>query len=206
MFTGIVQCQAQIAAIASAPNFRQLTLAVASDKLQQLTLGASIAINGVCLTVTAFDEAAGRVTFDVIDETLARTNLGALAQGDWVNFERSLKFGDEIGGHLVSGHIQTTAELIELERTEHNCRMRLRLEAEYLPYVLAKGFITVDGASLTVGAVHADGFELHLIPETLSITTLGQRQVGDRLNIELDQQTVTIVQTVERVMQQRQQT
>ncbi|MEE2023798.1 riboflavin synthase subunit alpha [Alkalimonas mucilaginosa] len=206
MFTGIVQCQAQIAAIASAPNFRQLTLAVASDKLQQLTLGASIAINGVCLTVTAFDEAAGRVTFDVIDETLARTNLGALAQGDWVNFERSLKFGDEIGGHLVSGHIQTTTELIELERTKHNCRMRLRLEAEYLPYVLAKGFITVDGASLTVGVVHADGFELHLIPETLSITTLGQRQVGDRLNIELDQQTVTIVQTVERVMQQRQQT
>ncbi|MEE2003230.1 riboflavin synthase subunit alpha [Alkalimonas sp. MEB108] len=205
MFTGIVQCQAQIAAIASAPNFRQLTLAVASNKLQQLALGASIAINGVCLTVTAFDEAAGRVTFDVIDETLARTNLGALAQGDWVNFERSLKFGDEIGGHLVSGHIQTTAELIELARSEHNCRMRLRLEAEYLPYVLAKGFITVDGASLTVGAVHADGFELHLIPETLSITTLGQRQVGDRLNIELDQQTVTIVQTVERVMQQRQQ-
>ncbi|MCH8537373.1 MAG: riboflavin synthase subunit alpha [Alkalimonas sp.] len=204
MFTGIVQCQAQIAAIASAPNFRQLTLAVASDKLQQLALGASIAINGVCLTVTSFDEAAGRVTFDVIDETLARTNLGALAQGDWVNFERSLKFGDEIGGHLVSGHIQTTAELIELERSEHNCRMRLLLEAEHLPYVLAKGFITVDGASLTVGAVHADGFELHLIPETLSITTLGQRTVGDRLNIELDQQTVTIVQTVERVLAQRQ--
>ena len=205
MFTGIVQCQAQIAALASAPSFRQLTLAVAPDKLQQLALGASIAINGVCLTVTGFDEAAGRVTFDVIDETLARTNLGALAQGDWVNFERSLKFGDEIGGHLVSGHIQTTAELVELERSEHNCRMRLRLAAKYLPYVLAKGFITVDGTSLTVGAVHADGFELHLIPETLSITTLGQRKVGDRLNIELDQQTVTIVQTVERVMQQRQQ-
>ncbi|MCC5827444.1 riboflavin synthase subunit alpha [Alkalimonas sp.] len=205
MFTGIVQCQAKIAAIESTLDFRHLTLQVAPERLQQLALGASIAINGVCLTVTAFDEDAGRVAFDVIDETLSRTNLGALEPGDWVNFERSLKFGDEIGGHLVSGHIQTTAELTELERSERNCRMRLRLDAGCMPYILAKGYITVDGTSLTVGAVHADGFELHLIPETLSITTLGQRKVGDRLNIELDQQTVTIVQTVERVLQQRQQ-
>ncbi|MDP4528532.1 riboflavin synthase subunit alpha [Alkalimonas delamerensis] len=203
MFTGIVQTKAEISAITKGENFRHLMLSVPPSHLQSVALGASIAINGVCLTVTAFDVTAGRVEFDVIDETLARTNLGELEVGSQVNFERSLKFGDELGGHLVSGHVQCTATLAELTQSADNCRMRLTLDSAQLPYILEKGFITVDGASLTVGAVHADGFELHLIPETLSITTLGQRMVGDRLNIELDQQTLTIVKTVERVLAQR---
>lgn len=204
MFTGIVQTKAVVAARDQHGDFVRLVIQTEAEHLRLLERGASIAINGVCLTATEFEQQAGRVVFDVIDETLLRTNLGLLHPGDAVNFERSLTFGKEIGGHLVSGHIQTTANLIELDKSSHNCRMRLQLPAEYIPYVLPKGFIAVDGASLTVGAVHQDGFDLHLIPETLEITTLGQRELGDKLNIELDQQTLTIVQTVERVLAQRQ--
>ncbi|MDP4535302.1 riboflavin synthase subunit alpha [Alkalimonas collagenimarina] len=204
MFTGIVQTKAVIAAKQRHGDFIHLVVQVQPEHLELLERGASIAINGVCLTATDFDQAAGTVEFDVIDETLKRSNLGLVSSGEQVNFERSLRFGKEIGGHLVSGHIQTTATLLELEKNNNNCRMRLQLPAIHLPYILAKGFIAVDGASLTVGAVHDDGFDLHLIPETLEVTTLGQRSVGDQLNIELDQQTVTIVQTVERVLAQRQ--
>lgn len=204
MFTGIVQTKAAVAATERHGDFIRLVIQTQPEHLQQLERGASIAINGVCLTATDFDLSAGTVAFDVIDETLLRSNLGLLRSGTMVNFERSLTFGKEIGGHLVSGHIQTTATLVELDKSSNNCRMRLQLPAEHLPYILPKGFIAVDGASLTVGAVHDDGFDLHLIPETLEVTTLGQRSVGDQLNIELDQQTVTIVQTVERVLSQRQ--
>lgn len=203
MFTGIVQTKAVVASSERRGAFIRLLIQVQPEHLLQLERGASIAINGVCLTATEFDQPAGTVAFDVIDETLLRTNLGLLQHGVRVNFERSLSFGKEIGGHLVSGHIQTTARLAELELSANNCRMRLEVPTEHLPYILAKGFIAVDGASLTVGAVHDDGFDLHLIPETLQITTLGQRKVGDALNIELDQQTVAIVQTVERVLAQR---
>lgn len=123
--------------------------------------------------------------------------------GDWVNFERSLKFGDEIGGHIVSGHVSATAEILQIERSTDNCAMQLSFPAELAAYIQPKGFIAVDGASLTVGAIEGHSFWLHLIPETLAVTTLGSRQVGDRLNLECDQQTVTIVQTVERYLTQR---
>lgn len=203
MFTGIVQTKAQLTAVRDAAAFRQLTIQPGPEYLQNLNRGASIAINGVCLTVTDFDSAAGWVSFDVIAETLSKTNLGQLSVGDRVNFERSLSFGSEIGGHIVSGHIQTTATITALDKSANNCAMRLTLAAEYMRYILSKGFIAVEGCSLTVGETYADGFSLYLIPETLSITTLGQKQPGDMLNIELDQQTQTIVQTVERIMAER---
>ncbi|MGI5310451.1 riboflavin synthase subunit alpha [Rheinheimera sp. WS51] len=203
MFTGIVQTKALVTEIHDQGQFRRLTLSVAVAFLEKLSRGASIAINGVCLTVTDFDPAAGWVCFDVIAETLAKTNLGLITPQQQVNFERSLTFGSEIGGHIVSGHIQTTATLVELVKDNNNCFMRLAVAAEFMPYILSKGFIAVEGCSLTVGEVHADGFNLHLIPETLAITTLGQKQLNDKLNIELDQQTQTIIKTVERVMAQR---
>ena len=203
MFTGIVQTKAQLTEIRDKAQFRQLTVHAGAAYLAKLERGASIAINGVCLTVTEFDSAAGWVCFDVIDETLAKTNLGKLAEGDFVNFERSLSFGSELGGHIVSGHVQTTATITKLEQTAENCAMRLTLEPEYMRYILAKGFVAVEGCSLTVGETFSDGFMLHLIPETLAITTLGLKQQGDLLNIELDQQTQTIVQTVERIMAER---
>ena len=203
MFTGIVQTKVQVTEIRDKAQFRQLTLHSGPEYLQQLQRGASIAINGVCLTVTDFDSTAGWVCFDVIAETLGKTNLGSVKVGDVVNFERSLSFGSELGGHIVSGHIQTTATITALEKTANNCAMRLTLAPEYMRYILSKGFIAVEGCSLTVGETYADGFSLYLIPETLAITTLGQKQLGDRLNIELDQQTQTIVQTVERIMAER---
>ncbi len=203
MFTGIVQAQVQVKDVIQHDNFVRLTLQATPAQLQQLQRGASIAVNGTCLTATDFDVAAGWVSFDVIDETLQKTNLGALQRGDWVNFERSLKFGDEIGGHIVSGHVAATAQILQIQRTVNNCAMQLSVPAELMAFIQPKGFIAVDGASLTVGAVEGHSFWLHLIPETLAVTTLGHKQVGDRLNLECDQQTVTIVQTVERYLTQR---
>jgi riboflavin synthase len=203
MFTGIVQAQVQVKAVTRRHDFVRLTLQADPALLQQLQRGASIAVNGTCLTATEFDSTAGWVSFDVIDETLQKTNLGALQSGDRVNFERSLKFGDEIGGHIVSGHISATAEILKITRTHDNCAMQLSFPAELTAFIQPKGFIAVDGASLTVGAIEGQSFWLHLIPETLAVTTLGNKQVGDRLNLECDQQTVTIVQTVERYLAQR---
>ncbi|WP_019674478.1 riboflavin synthase [Arsukibacterium perlucidum] len=203
MFTGIVQTTAQVREIRDEGQLRRLTLSVPPANLQALERGASIAINGVCLTVTAFDSAAGWVSFDVIAETLDKTNLGKLDVGSKVNLERSLTFGSELGGHIVSGHIQTTAILSKLLREQHKVSMQLSLDKSFLPYILAKGFIAVEGCSLTVGEVTDSGFNLYLIPETLAITTLGDKREGDILNIELDQQTLTIIKTVERVMAQR---
>ncbi|WP_423186819.1 riboflavin synthase subunit alpha [Alishewanella sp. d11] len=203
MFTGIVQSSATIGQIDDLPGLRRFKLQVAPQFLQQLQRGASIAINGTCLTATDFDSAAGWVYFDVIAETLAKTNLGLLQVGSKVNFERSLRFGDEIGGHIVSGHIQGTAELVAKQQDAQNCHLQLRLDPELLAYVQPKGFIAVEGCSLTVGEVDATGFSLYLIPETLALTTLGEKQLGDKLNIELDQQTVTIIRTVERVLAER---
>lgn len=203
MFTGIVQSTATISQINDASGLRRLTIQVAPGHLQQLQRGASIAINGVCLTATDFDTNAGWVCFDVIAETLAKTNLGLLQQGSQVNFERSLRFGDELGGHIVSGHIQGTAELVVSEQDAQNCNFQLKVDAALLPYIQPKGFIAVEGCSLTVGEVTTEGFNLYLIPETLAITTLGNKVVGDKLNIELDQQTVTIIRTVERLLAER---
>src|SRR3990167_7736383 len=198
MFTGIVQAKVKVSEISDQQQFRRLTLEVPVQLLQNLERGASISINGTCLTATEFSllENLGWVSFDVIDETLAKTNLGALTSGSLVNFERSLTFGREIGGHLVSGHVHGTALILAVTQTGANWRVDIELKSEFKPYVLSKGFISIDGISLTVGEVTANSFSLHLIPETLDVTTLGQRQVGDRVNIELDQQTVTIVDTV----------
>ncbi|MGX5914037.1 riboflavin synthase subunit alpha [Aliidiomarina sp. Khilg15.8] len=205
MFTGIVQTQAKVSAVDEKDQFRQLVLSSPVRYLQNLEIGASIAINGCCLTVTGFEEQGeeGLVRFDVIDETLRLTNLGLLEPGALVNFERSLTVGRELGGHIVSGHIHCTAEVTERVDTANNCRLFLRVPPQWMEYILAKGFVAVDGASLTVGEVTKDGFWLHLIPETLAVTTLGQAKTGTRLNIEVDQQTITIVQTVKRVLEQQ---
>jgi riboflavin synthase len=212
MFTGIVQTQAQLIRRQSHDQLQQLTFAVAPTFLQGIAHGASIAINGCCLTVVAFEHAAEApavvndavarswVRFDVIDETLRLTNLADVGIGAMVNFERSLKVGDELGGHQVSGHIHGKAPILAIERTSTNCAIAIALPPAMQPYVFSKGFIAIDGASLTVGAVDGAQFWLHLIPETLQITTLGQRQVGDLVNIELEQQTMTIVDTVRRTL------
>ncbi|RJE77675.1 riboflavin synthase subunit alpha [Pseudoalteromonas sp. MSK9-3] len=201
MFTGIVQTQATVISCNKSEGVLRLVLSVASSYLQHLDIGASIAINGCCLTVVRYEvnpqDVVGQVYFDVIDESLKLTNLGLLQRGSKVNFERSLTFGTEIGGHIVSGHIHCAAEVVSVVKDHDNCKMHLSLPIEWLKFVLYKGFITINGASLTVGEMDEHGFWLHLIPETLVITNLGRVMAGDLLNIEVDQQTYTIVNTVE---------
>lgn len=209
MFTGIVQEKGTIVSIETRDNLKKIVVSVPAVCLEHLNIGASIAINGVCLTVTRFEvtnnDVVGQVFFDVIDETLRLTNLGDTQQSDQVNVERSLTFGTEIGGHIISGHIHTTARIAQIEQSIDNCCMRLVVDSQWLKFILYKGFVGIDGASLTVGEVVDDGFNIHLIPETLQVTNLGQRKVGDKVNIEVDQQTYSIVKTVERVLAQQQQ-
>lgn len=206
MFTGIIQTQAKVAAISVANKateqaFKHIVIETQPQFLQQLQIGASIAINGCCLTAVEFSDT--QVHFDVIDETLRLTNLGELNIGDAVNLERSLKMGDEIGGHHVSGHIHDTVVVERVEQTSENFSIWLRFQPKWQRYIFAKGFIAVNGASLTVGQVEDNCFSLHLIPETLRLTNIANAKPGDRLNMELDQQSITIVDTVERVLAQR---
>ena len=202
MFTGIVQGQAQVYSIkdSSEESFRSLLIQFPKGTLSKVSKGASIAINGTCLTVTSFDESAGQANFDVISETLEKTNLGSLSENDYVNFERAARYGDEIGGHIMSGHIFTTVALLEIEQTPSNTTMTFELPKAAEPYVLTKGFVGLNGCSLTVGEVSEQQFNVHLIPETLEQTTFGKMAKGSVVNLEVDPSTQAIVDTVERVM------
>ena len=205
MFTGIVQTQAVVVDATNQGGVLRLALQVEQQYAENLNIGASIAINGCCLTVVKFasdTQGCCVINFDVIDETLKLTNLGKLAVNDTVNFERSVTFGTELGGHIVSGHIHCMAEILSIKHHQDNCKMQLALAKEWQKYVLYKGFVSVNGASLTVGEVDEQGFWLHLIPETLSITNLDNYHEGDKLNIEVDQQTYTIINTVENYLSQ----
>ncbi|WP_406667341.1 riboflavin synthase subunit alpha [Gallaecimonas sp. GXIMD1310] len=202
MFTGIVQGTGELVAVTDKDDFRSHVVRFPATLLPGLELGASVAHNGCCLTVTRIDGAD--VHFDLIRETLRVTNLGALKIGDQVNLERAARFGDEIGGHAMSGHIHCTAEIVGIEQSTDNRTLRLAMAAPWQKYVLSKGYIGVDGISLTIGQVHADGFAVNLIPETLARTTLGSKGLGDLINIEIDPQTQAIVDTVERVLASRQ--
>lgn len=204
MFTGIVQGRGTILEVTDYPDLRTLRVRLPELARGGVELGASIAHNGCCLTVrTVEDQDAGLITVDLIEETLQRTNLGALQAGDEVNIERSLRFGDEIGGHVLSGHILGVCVIEEIVQRPSTRSMRLSLPATVAPYALEKGFIAVDGCSLTLGEVAEDGMWIHLIPETLERTLFGSRQVGDVLNVEVDGQTQAIVDTVEKVLARR---
>ncbi|MBI0250974.1 riboflavin synthase subunit alpha, partial [Yersinia pestis subsp. pestis] len=202
MFTGIVQGTGLVVAIEEKSNFRTHVVELPIDMLPELALGASVAHNGCCLTVTHIE--GNRVSFDLMKETLRLTNLGDINVGDKVNLERAAKFSDEIGGHLMSGHIICTAEIAKIYTSENNRQIWFRMPSEDLmKYVLHKGFIGIDGISLTIGEVVGNRFCVHLIPETLSRTTLGKKRLGHRVNIEIDPQTQAVVDTVERVLAQR---
>ncbi len=202
MFTGIVQGTAEVLAIEEKPNFRTHIVSLPDEMLRGLELGASVAHNGCCLTVTEVN--GNRVSFDLVKETLRITNLGELRPGDNINVERAAKFSDEIGGHLMSGHIMTTAEISKIITSENNREIWFKpQDTLQMKYILHKGFIGIDGISLTVGEVTKSKFCVHLIPETLARTTLGSKRLGDRVNIEIDPHTQAIVETVERVLAQR---
>ena len=202
MFTGIVQSQAKVISVKTQNNLCRLVISLHSLYATKLELGASIAINGVCLTVVEFFEQSDELTsiaFDIIEETLRVTTLGLLAIGDSVNVERSLKMGDELGGHIVSGHVHYVSTLENKTVTPTNTTLYFECDTPWLKYVFDKGFITLNGTSLTVGELKDNTFSVHLIPETLSRTNLGRLDVGNQINIEFDQQTITIVKTIERL-------
>lgn len=201
MFTGIVQGMAKVVKVARSADFMRLTLSFPPEHCNNLQSGASIAINGTCLTVTDFVD--HQIDFDLIAATLETTNLGGLAPGDAVNFERAARVGDEIGGHAMSGHVFGTLELQAVERSENNHVLWFERPASLAPYLLPKGFVGLNGCSLTLARVEKQRFCVYLIPETLRLTTFGQLQPGARVNVEIDPQTQAIVDTVERYLAAR---
>ena len=211
MFTGIVQGLCRVVGVVDEPHIRRLTvnLGELGDGLQ---LGASVAINGTCLTVTQLadqpvssDDASGDasdVCFDVIRESLNQTNLGELIEGSLVNVERSFRVGDEIGGHILSGHVSGRVQVESIQEAANERNMCFSVPPQCMKYLHHKGFVALDGASLTIATVAAPDNQISvcLIPETIARTTLGTAQVGDWINLEVDAQTQSVVETVERVL------
>ncbi len=198
MFTGIVQTKLPVLALEKKDDFATLTFEFSAAMLDGLKSGASVAINGTCLTVRLID--GQRVSFDAIGQTLKVTNLGALTTGCVVNIERAARFGDEIGGHLLSGHIMDQVSVLAVADSADNRVVWMERPAHLAPFLLDKGFVALNGCSLTIAAVEADRFSVHLIPETRDVTTFGEVAVGDRINVEVDAQTQAVVETVRQLL------
>jgi len=198
MFTGIVQGLQSVVEVKDEPNLRRLSIALGA-LTERLELGASVAVNGVCLTVTGSGN--GVAHFDVIRESLDRSNLGDLRTGRRVNVERSMRHGDEIGGHIVSGHVTDVVTVAEVSGGTNERVVSFDVDPRWLRFLHYKGFVALDGASLTVSAVDPARrrFAVSLIPETIARTTLGTVVPGERVNLEIDRETQTIVETVERL-------
>lgn len=203
MYTGIVQAMLPVDTVDRQPGLMKFSLQFDDHLLSGLETGASVAVNGACFTVTAIDN--GRVSFDAIQETLDLTNLKYIEPGSPVNIERSAKADAEIGGHVLSGHIVGTARVISVEVSENNRRLTFEGDPAWLKFVFNKGYLAVNGCSLTVAALDRSRqtFAINLIPETLARTNFALLEAGDEVNIEIDQQTQVIVETVERVLAER---
>jgi riboflavin synthase len=184
MFTGIIEELGQVRALDPNEGGARIEI-TATTVLADAVLGASIAVNGCCLTVVELGD--GWWAADAVTETLVRTSLGALAVGDPVNLERPLRLSDRLGGHLVQGHVDGVGELVDRTAlADGSTRMRFQLPAHLTRYIVEKGSITVDGISLTVAALHEDGFDVAVIPHTLEATNLDALQPGDPVNLEVD--------------------
>ena len=206
MFTGIVQSVATVAQLQDLPGLRSLTLAFEPGFCAGLALGASVAVDGVCLTVTEVQPGAAR--FDVMQQSLALTTLGTLMPDSRINVERAAKDGAEIGGHPLSGHVDFQARVMQVRRPENNHVLRIAVPAPWMRYVFAKGYIAVNGASLTVAEAQrepggAGWFEVWLIPETLRMTTFADKPEGTALNIEIERSTQVFVDTVRDAIDER---
>lgn len=194
MFTGIVQEIGLVSKKTETSSGITLEVKATPKFLKNLTVGASIAVNGVCLTVTNFSK--DNISFDVIPETLRVTNLNYISEGSKVNLERSLKFGDEVGGHILSGHVSCTG-ISNLVYAEEEVELIIECPTEWIKYIFHKGYVAVNGASLTVAKVTDNSFSVFLIPETLNATNLSKISDKDLLNIEIDQTTYAAVKALE---------
>ncbi|QIQ41721.1 MAG: riboflavin synthase subunit alpha [Buchnera aphidicola (Microlophium carnosum)] len=201
MFTGIINGIASIVSIDKKKNY-SYTVKMPSILSKNLKLGESISHNGCCLTVRLINNSY--ITCDVVEETLKITNLGILEIGDDINIERSAKYGDEIGGHIISGHIMNTAEISKIVKSHDTCIIWLKMKNKLLmKYIFCKGFICVDGISLTVSDIINNEFCVNIIPHTFSSTTIKNKSHGSIVNIEIDFYTQTIVDTTERLINKR---
>jgi len=200
MFTGIIRGLFPVVSIYDQEGLRTFVISLSPELVEGLKTGASVAIDGVCFTVTSISGNA--VSFDAMEETLRKTTIGSLKEGDHVNIERSARMGDEIGGHVMSGHVSTMAEIVAIHESEHNKAITFKVDPSWMRFIFSKGFVSLDGASLTVvDAKKEEGtFEVWFIPETLRLTRFGTKMVGDKVNVEIDPQTQVIVETVENIL------
>jgi riboflavin synthase len=197
MFTGLIQGVGRLAARAHHGTDQRLTIAWGTLPHPDIALGESIAVNGCCLTVVAFDDIGWAA--DVSVESLTLTTLGALPVGAALNLERALLPTDRLGGHLVAGHVDAVGHVASVHDDARSQRWRFRAPASLLRYVATKGSIAVDGVSLTVNAVDADGFEVNLVPHTIAHTAFAATRIGDAVNLEAD----TVARYVERLLAAR---
>ena len=198
IFTGIVSGSGTVQRIIKNEDYITITVRAPKGFSKNLIKGSSIAVNGVCLTVKKGK--TDNLEFDVIDETLDKTNLKSLAKSDKVNLERSMTAATEIGGHLVSGHIHGVGKVLKVINKAKTKDLLIKIPQDLREYFFYKGYVALNGCSLTIGKVLKSSFYIHLIPETLTITTFKDIALGDIINIEVDQSTINTVETVKRVM------
>ncbi|AAO26841.1 riboflavin synthase alpha chain [Buchnera aphidicola str. Bp (Baizongia pistaciae)] len=199
MFTGIVRGLGKVVKILKEKKISQWEVETSNELVKNLMLGASISCNGCCLTVRNIFRTIFCV--DIVEETLRSTSLNTIIVGQYINLERSIKFGEEVGGHLVSGHIITTGVVSDKKELFSNQELWISLSASFfIKYFFYKGFVCVDGISLTIGSIKNNAFCVFLIPETILRTTIGQKIIGDVVNIEIDFYTQITVDSVERLL------
>ena len=197
MFTGIVQGTGTIISVDKKSISSTLTIDL-GELSSNLSLGSSVSIDGVCMTVTSQNDT--KVSFDAIQETLRSTTIGQAVEGDVVNVERALKMGDELGGHLLSGHVMCQSSVVTKKNYGESVDLEISVNDKLKPYILEKGYISIDGISLTIGKVNQNTFNLHLIPETLERTTINSKVEGSMVNVEIDSITQAVVSTVSSIM------
>ncbi|KQU88089.1 riboflavin synthase subunit alpha [Ensifer sp. Root31] len=198
MYTGIVKAVRPLTGVTPYAGHTQFAIDFTDELLADLKIGASVSVEGTCMTVAGL--AGPRVTFEAMSATLNRTNLRRFKSGDVVNIERSARMNEEVGGHLMAGHVATTAEVVELSVREEGAFIRFHVPAKWAKYIFPRGFLGVNGCSLTVAEVEDNVVTINLIPETLRQTTFASYQPGDLLNIEVDHQTVVLFDVVERTI------
>ena len=201
MFTGIVSGKGHVQKIIKSKDFVSLIIKAPKGFSKNLTKGASVSVNGVCLTIKKGK--TDILEFDVIGETLQKTNLKDISQSSEVNLERSMTAKTEIGGHLVSGHIHGTGKVLKVINRQTTKDLQIKIPTSLREYFFYKGYVALNGCSLTIGKVLKTSFYIHLIPETLSVTTFKDIKKGDLINIEIEQATINTVETVKRVMSKR---
>ena len=200
MFSGIVQTVGKIESIKDKNHIKTIRIETHGDYLEDIAIGQSVSVDGVCLSLVKKNKEY--CEFEAVEETINRTTLGSYKQGTKVNLEKSLKFGDTVGGHFVSGHIHTKGRIVEVELIGESKNILVEIEEKWIKYLTEKGYISVNGASITIGKVSKNTFYIHLIPETLKTTNLDELIYDNYVNLEFDQTTIAIVDTTERLINQ----